>query len=47
MKCYICGGGFSVDVSDKSLSIPADEKIQKMDSSIYFVCGFTLKISMK
>ena len=47
MNCRICKNGFSVDVSDKSLFIPADKKIQKMYSGIYFVCRFKLKISMK
>jgi hypothetical protein len=39
--------GFSVDVSDKPQCIPADEKIQKISSSFYFVGEFKLKISMK
>jgi hypothetical protein len=47
MNCHICRGGFSVNVNVKSLCIPADEKIQKINSIIYFMCGFKLKISMK
>ena len=33
MNCHICRGGFSVDASDKSLCIPADENIQKTTAS--------------
>jgi hypothetical protein len=42
MNFAICGGGFSVNFKVKFLCVPVDK-----NSSIFFLCGFKLKIRTK